>query len=139
MRNRLDNKSISSYLDAFLSGQVVCKLSTDLFQVDCESLLSTGLLQVVSTSCNKSANDKLQKTGNIDLLQQVYGLFGVCRFCVVLYVKVTFLVAYLSSPAVVGYESLATEGEDANILGAAAGRPCIVDEDVERPRGAVGL
>ena len=51
----------------------------------------------------------------------------------------TFLVAYLSSPAVVGYESLATEGEDANILGVAAGRPCIADEDVERLRGAVGL
>ena len=27
----------------------------------CQNLLVTGLLQVVSTSCNKSANDKLQK------------------------------------------------------------------------------
>ena len=34
-------------------------------QVDCQNLLSTDLLQVVSTSCNKSANAKLQK----DLLE----------------------------------------------------------------------
>ena len=33
--------------------QVSCKLSTDLLQVDCQNLLSTGWLQVVSTSCNK--------------------------------------------------------------------------------------
>ena len=38
----------------------VVKFSTDLLQVDCQNLLSTGFLQVVSTSCNKSTNDKLQ-------------------------------------------------------------------------------
>ena len=36
-------------------------LMTRLLQVDCKNLLSTDLLQVVSTSCNKSANDKLQQ------------------------------------------------------------------------------
>ena len=36
-------------------------LTTRLFQVDCQNLLSKGLLQVVSTSCNKSVNDKLQQ------------------------------------------------------------------------------
>ena len=30
-------------------------LLTDLLQVDCQNLLSTGLLQVLSTSCDKSA------------------------------------------------------------------------------------
>ena len=35
-------------------------LLPELWQVDSQNLLSTGLLQVVSTSCNKSANDKLQ-------------------------------------------------------------------------------
>ena len=29
--------------------QACCKLSTDLLQVDCQNLLSTGLLQVIST------------------------------------------------------------------------------------------
>ena len=37
------------------------KWSTDLLQVDCQNFLSTGLLQVVSTSCNKSGNDKFQQ------------------------------------------------------------------------------
>ena len=32
-----------------------------LVQTDCAYLLPTGLLQVVSTSCNKSANDNLQQ------------------------------------------------------------------------------
>ena len=36
-------------------------LTASLLQVDCQNLLSTGLLQVVSKSCNKSANDKLQQ------------------------------------------------------------------------------
>ena len=42
-------------------------LSTDLLQVSCQNLLSTGsllptgLLQAVLASCNKSANDKLQQ------------------------------------------------------------------------------
>ena len=31
--------------------------STDFLQVDCQDLLSTGLLHVVSISCNNSAND----------------------------------------------------------------------------------
>ena len=62
-----DLLSTSRYQDAFARlatacwRQVCCKLSTDLLQVDCQNLLFTGLLQVVSTSCNKSANDKLQK------------------------------------------------------------------------------
>ena len=34
------------------------KWSTDLLQVDCQNLLSTGLLKFVSTSCNKSTTDK---------------------------------------------------------------------------------
>ena len=39
-----------------------CKLSTDLLQVDCLNLLSTGLLQISSTSCDKSsANDRSQQ------------------------------------------------------------------------------
>ena len=29
--------------------------------IDCQNLLSTGLLQVVPTSCKKSAKDKLQQ------------------------------------------------------------------------------
>ena len=37
-------------------------VTTNLLRVDCQNLLSTGLLQVVSTSCNKSANDKLRQT-----------------------------------------------------------------------------
>ena len=36
-------------------------VATDVLQVDCQDLLSTGLLQVASTSCNKSATDKLQQ------------------------------------------------------------------------------
>ena len=51
----------SWYQDAFAWQQVCCKLSTDLLQVDCKNLLSTGLLQVVSTSCNKSVNVKLRQ------------------------------------------------------------------------------
>ena len=35
-----------------ISGLLTTKLWTDLFQVDCQNLLSTGLLQVVSTSYN---------------------------------------------------------------------------------------
>ena len=37
------------------------ELSTDVLQVDCPNLLSTGLLQVVSTSCKKSANDEIDE------------------------------------------------------------------------------
>ena len=33
-----------------------------LLQVDCQNLLSTGLLQLVSATRRKSANDKLQQT-----------------------------------------------------------------------------
>ena len=53
--------STSWYQDAFAWQQVCCMLSTDLLQVDCQNLLSTGLLQVVSTSCNKSVNVKLRQ------------------------------------------------------------------------------
>ena len=35
-------------------------LSADFFRVGCQNVLSTDLLQVLSTSCNKSVNDKLQ-------------------------------------------------------------------------------
>ena len=52
LRQLVDDKSVAS------CQQTCCKLSTDLLQVDCQNLLSTGLLQVVSTSCNKSANEK---------------------------------------------------------------------------------
>ena len=57
----------SRYQDAFAWlvtacwRQACCNLSTDLLQVDCPKLLSTGLLQAVSTSCNKFANDKLHQ------------------------------------------------------------------------------
>ena len=45
----VDNRSVAS------CQQIFCKLSVNL------NLLSTGLLQVVSTSCNKFENDKLQQ------------------------------------------------------------------------------
>ena len=51
----VNNKAVAS------CQQTCCKLSTDLLQVDCQNLLSISLLQVVSTSCNKSTNDKLQQ------------------------------------------------------------------------------
>ena len=54
---------------------------TDLLQGDC--FLSTGLLQVVSRSCNKSANDKLQQAGKIYDLQQVLGVFVICAVFVI--------------------------------------------------------
>ena len=50
-----------NYRSSAIPGQVCCNLSTDLLQVDYQNLSFTGLLQVVSTSCNKSANDKLQQ------------------------------------------------------------------------------
>ena len=59
--------STSQYQDVFALlataywQQVCCKLSTGLLQVDSENFLSTGLSLVFSTSCNKSANDKLQQ------------------------------------------------------------------------------
>ena len=39
--------------------QDLLEVVIDLSQVDCQNLLSTGLQQVVSTSCNKSENDKI--------------------------------------------------------------------------------
>ena len=45
----------------FLMTNLLPVLSTDLLQVDFQNFLSTGLLQVASTSCNKSTNDKLQQ------------------------------------------------------------------------------
>ena len=59
--------------DSLLRTEGRSKLSTDLLQVDCQNLLSTGLLQVVSTSCNQSANDNLAGTSLIlpDMLQLV--------------------------------------------------------------------
>ena len=50
-----DLLSTSRYQDAF------AWLLTDLLQVDWQNLLSIGLLQVVSTSSNKFANDKLEQ------------------------------------------------------------------------------
>ena len=60
-----DLLSASQYQDVFAGlviafRQHVCgKFTTDLLQVDCQDLSSTSLLQVVPTSYNKSANDKL--------------------------------------------------------------------------------
>ena len=73
-------------------------MSTELLRVDCQNLLSTGLLQVVSTSCNKSAiwqvpaslilTDllqfdeidkfcwKMKQAGKINNLQLVCSIFG---------------------------------------------------------------
>ena len=48
LRQLIDDKSVAS------CQQTCCKLIV-------KNLLSTGLLQVVSTSCDKSANDKLQQ------------------------------------------------------------------------------
>ena len=60
----INNKPISGCIRvASEFGQLVdekSKLSADFLQVHCQNVLSTGLLQVVSTSCNKSVNDKLQ-------------------------------------------------------------------------------
>ena len=36
-------------------------LTTSLLHVDCQNLLSTDLLQVFSTGCDKSANDKFHQ------------------------------------------------------------------------------
>ena len=54
-----------------------CRLYRDLCELCCK--MSTGWLQLVSTNCNKSANDKLQQANKIDNLQQVCGVFG-CIF-----------------------------------------------------------
>ena len=57
------------------SQQVCCKLSTDLLQVDCQKLLSTGLLQVVSslqmTSCNKPDFNRLSVATGVMTTQPV--------------------------------------------------------------------
>ena len=45
-------------------------------QTCCKLIISTGVLQLVPTSCNKYANDKLQQAGKIDNLQQVCGVIG---------------------------------------------------------------
>ena len=56
------------------------KLLTDLFQVDCKDLLSTGLLQVVKslklTSLLRLV-DKLQQVGKIHNLQRVCAFLAV--------------------------------------------------------------
>ena len=56
--------STSLYQDAFTwLATACCWQQTYCKLIDCVSLLATSLLQVVSTSCNKSAwNDKLQQT-----------------------------------------------------------------------------
>ena len=62
-------------------------LTTSLFQVSGENLISTGLLRVVLASfqmtSNKIANEKLQQASKLDNLQQVYGGFG-CIACFLL-------------------------------------------------------
>ena len=64
----IDLLSTSRYQDAFVWvatacwRRVCCKLSTDLLQVDGQNLLSPGLLQVVSTNCNKSVTDWQRST-----------------------------------------------------------------------------
>ena len=68
--------------DSLLRTEGRSKLSTDLLQVDCQNLLSTGLLQVVSTSCNQSTNDNLAGASLIlpDKLQlvEIDKLFATC-------------------------------------------------------------
>ena len=60
------------YLGVIYSGQNdFYKLSTDLLQVDCPNLLSTVLLQVVSTSCNKFANDNLLTTSLLQVVDRL--------------------------------------------------------------------
>ena len=70
-----------------------CKLSTDLFQVDCQNLLSTSLQQVVSTSCNNSANDKfatililtdLSQRDENDKFVATYWQFAPCNVSAIL-------------------------------------------------------
>ena len=55
------NEPISGWQKLVDDKSVAICQHADLLQVDCQNLLSTGLLQVVSTSYNKSANDKLQQ------------------------------------------------------------------------------
>ena len=68
--------------DSLLRTEGRSKLSTDLLPVDCQNLLSRGLLQVVSTSCNQSANDNLVGTSLIlpDMLQlvEIDKFFATC-------------------------------------------------------------
>ena len=78
-----DLLSTSRYQDVFERLATACwrkvcgKLSTDLLQVDCQNLLSmSSLLQVVSTSCNKSVNDKLQQAWFYSLTS-FYRYFGL--------------------------------------------------------------
>ena len=55
--SKLISRCICMGCDSFLSQSA----ATGLLQVYCQNLLPTGLMQVVSTSCNKFANDKLQQ------------------------------------------------------------------------------
>ena len=75
LSTKLDGDMIKSMLEALklemeqngnvriavFSRHSCCMLSTDLVLVDCQNLLPTSLLQVVSTSYNKFANDQLQQ------------------------------------------------------------------------------
>ena len=53
----------SRYQDTFAWLATTCdnQSFTSCQQTCCKLIISTGLLQVVSTSCNKSANDKMQQ------------------------------------------------------------------------------
>ena len=57
------NKSVDILhgLRQLANDKSVAETTTDLLQLDFQNFLSSGLLAVFSTSCNKSANDKLQQ------------------------------------------------------------------------------
>ena len=65
---------------------MVCNslLTTSVSQVDCENLISTGLLRVVLASfqmtSNKIANEKLQQASKFGNLQQVDGFGYIACF-----------------------------------------------------------
>ena len=64
-------------------------LFTDLFQVDCQNLLSTGLLHVVLTSCNKSADNKSQQAGFKQTCYNLMELTNILQIVDSMLVKLT--------------------------------------------------
>ena len=58
--------------DGLLTKNVSLKLSRDLLPADCQNLLSTGRLQVFSTSCNKFENYKLQQESLLQLVCKLH-------------------------------------------------------------------
>ena len=65
--------------------QVVNRVVASYQQTCCKLIISTGLLQVVSTNCNKSANDKLMKLTSllqfVDKLQQFCKIENLQQVC----------------------------------------------------------